>query len=682
MSARRRLGTGLPASVRILTRRSALVLALAFPILFTAGMVGEENDPHKPVAEMTLEELAQVEVTTVSKKPESRLEAAAAVYVITQEDIHRSGVTTLVEALRLAPGVEVARINASQWAVGIRGFTSRFSRAVLVLIDGRSVYTPLFAGVYWEAQDTLLEDVDRIEVIRGPGGALWGANAVDGVINIITKRAGETQGGMVSGGGGTEDRVLAAARYGGTIGDNTSYRVYEKYSDRDAEFHSDGHNFDAWHLEQGGFRADSTLSPLDTFTFQGDAYASRIGQQATPSFYTPPFIETVYQDATLSGANVLGRWTHAHDDGSRLVFQAYYDHTGHEETIFTENRDTIDFDLQDGRHLGSHDLTFGLGFRWSSSDTKSIQTVVISPALRVDQLYSGFIQDEFPIVSNRLRMTLGLKVEHNVFTGFELQPTARLLWTPQDGQYAWAAVSRAVRTPSRVEFDVSRSTAIGPTIPAYFRLTGDGNFVSEKVIAYEAGYRIRIGSVTVLDLAGYYNDLSDLTSGEPAGPLFLESNPPPAHLVLPFVFRNGLQGRSRGGEIAADTGIASWLTVRASYSYLALDLRPGPGSVDTTSVANTEGSSPRHKVSLTAFVNLPHGLAADAVLRYTSALPAAGASGVVDLDLRLGFRPMDALEVSLVGQGLLRPQFLYFAGGETGNVEIQRAFYGKLTWTF
>jgi iron complex outermembrane receptor protein len=676
MSRTRSPGHG---SARLLLRRAAL--AAAFALLIVEGMPGE-TDKRKPVAEMTLEELAEVEVTTVSKKPESRLEAAAAVYVITQEDIHRSGVTTLVQALALAPGVEVARINASQWAVGIRGFTSRLSRSVLVLIDGRSVYTPLFAGVYWEAQDTLLEDVDRIEVIRGPGGTLWGANAVNGVINIITKKASETQGGLVSGGGGTEDRVLAASRYGGTIGTNTSYRFYGKYSDRDAEFHSDGRDFDAWHLEQGGFRSDSSLGPLDTLTFQGDAYSSRIGQRATPSFYTKPFITTVDEDAILSGGNVLGRWTHARADGSRLVFQAYYDHTHHDETIFSENRDTIDFDLQDGLHLGAHDVTWGLGFRWSSSDTASIQTVVISPALRRDKLYSGFVQDEFSLVANRLRTTLGLKVEHNVFSGFELQPTIRLLWTPRDGHYAWAAVSRAVRTPSRVEFDVSRSTAIGPNTPAYFRLSGDGHFVSEKVVAYEAGYRVRVGPVTVLDLSAFYNHLTDLTSGEPGGPLFIETKPPPTHFVLPFLFRNGLEGHGAGAEIAADAGVSGWLTVRGSYSYLALALRPGPGSVDKTSVVNIEGSSPRHKLSLAAFVNLPHGLAADTVLHYTSALPAAGAVGVVDLDLRLGFRPMSALELSLVGQNLFRPHHLYFAGGETGNVEIQRGFYGKVTWVF
>ena len=631
---------------------------------------------------MTLEELADVEVTTVSKKTESRLEAAAAVYVITQEDIRRTGVTTLVEALALAPGVEVARVNANKWAVGIRGFTSTLSRSVLVLIDGRSVYSPLFAGVYWEAQDTLLEDVDRIEVIRGPGGTLWGANAVNGVINIITKRAAQTQGGLVSAAAGTEDRFLGSARYGGEIGDKTFFRAYGKYSDRDSEFHADGNDFDAWHMAQGGFRADSTVSPRDTITVQGDGYSSRNGEQAMPSFYTKPYITTVDDTGLFSGANVLGRWTRAKEDGTELVLQAYYDYAFHKETIFEETRNTVDVDFQDRFRLGVHELTAGLGFRFNSSDTATIETVVISPALRTDELYSGFVQDEIWLVADRLRLTAGAKLEHNGYSGFEFQPTIRLFWDPGRGQYVWAAVSRAVRPPNRLEFDVSRSVALGPATPIFFRLSGDGNFVSEKVIAYEAGYRRRLGAQTVFDLTGFYNDYSDLTSGEPAGPPFAEGSGSTAHIVAPFVFRNGLEGHGTGAELAVDTGISSWLTVRASYSYLAIDLKPGPGSTDQTSGPNAEGSTPKNIVTLAAYTNLPHGFAADAFLRYTSRLPAQGVDSAVDLDLRLGWRPTAAWEVSLVGQGLTRPRRLEFAGGEAGNVEIQRAFYGKATWRF
>ena len=631
---------------------------------------------------MSLEELFNVEVTSVSRGREALLDAPAAVYVLTQEDIRRSGATTIVEALRLVPGVEVARMNANQWAVGIRGFTSRFSRAVLVLIDGRSVYTPLFAGVFWEAQDTLLEDVDRIEVIRGPGGALWGANAVNGVINIITKTAEESQGGLVSAAGGTEDRFLGAARYGGTLGGGkTAYRLYGKHSDRDAQFHADGSDFDPWHMAQGGFRTDTTLSASDVLTVQGDGYSSRNGQRARPSAYTLPYVATVDADADLTGGNVLARWVHARPDGSELLLQSYYDYTHHAETIFEEDRDTLDLDFQNRWLLGNHQITYGLGFRWSCSDTGSIETVVLTPARRTEQLYSAFVQDEISLIHDRLRLTLGAKLEHNVYTGFEVQPTGRLAWIPSEGQTVWAAVSRAVRTPSRLEFDVSRSVGVAPTSPIFVRLTGDGNFVSEEVIAYEAGYRRRLGKRTHIDLAAFYNDYSNLTSGEPAGPPFTEGSGTSARFILPYVFRNGLKGRGTGAELAADTSVTDWLTVRAWYAYLSLDLQPGPGSVDATSIENIEGSSPRHNASAAFYSRLPRGFEADAVVRYTSQLPARQVRAATDLDLRLGWRN-ESLEVSLVGQGLLHAHRLQFPDDESGKIEIQRGVYGKLTWRF
>jgi iron complex outermembrane recepter protein len=655
----------------------AIVLAACRPV---AGQ--EPPDLQKPVAAMSLEELVNVDVTSVSRGREPLLEAPAAVYVLTQEDIRRSGATTIVEALRLVPGVDVARINASQWSVGIRGFASRLSRAVLVLIDGRSVYTPLFAGVFWEAQDTMLEDIDRIEVIRGPGGALWGANAVNGVINIITKKAKESQGGLVSAAGGTEDRFLGAARYGGTLGGGkTSYRLYGKYSDRDAEFHAHGSDFDAWHMEQGGFRADTSLSTSDVVTVQGDGYSSRIGQRATPSFFTQPYIKTVDADANLSGGNVLARWGHTRADGSELLLQAYYDYTHHAETIFAEDRDNVDVDFQNRSLLGNHSITYGLGFRWNASDTSGVETVTFTPARRTDELYSAFVQDEISLLSDRLRLTLGAKVEHNVYTGFEVQPTGRLVWIPREGQAVWAAVSRAVRTPSRIEFDLTRTIGVGPTTPLFVRITGDGKFVSEELIAYEAGYRLKLGKRTLFDLTAFYNDYSNLTSGEPAGPPFQEGEGSSARFVLPFVFRNGLRGRGTGAELSADTNVTDWLTIRAWYAYLSLDLKPGPTSADTTSGPSIEGSSPRHNASVAAHTRLPRGFEADAILRYTSRLPSPQVPAATDFDLRLGWRN-ETVEVSLVGQGLRHPHRLQFPGGESGNVEIQRAFYGKLTWRF
>jgi iron complex outermembrane receptor protein len=627
---------------------------------------------------MSLEELVDVEVTSVSKKREPRLEAAAAIYVITQEDIRRSGATTLAEALRLAPGVQVARINASQWAIGIRGFASRLSRSLLVLIDGRSVYTPLFAGVYWEAQDTLLEDVDRIEVIRGPGGALWGANAVNGVINIITKSAVETRGGFASAGAGSEERALAAFRYGGAITPDVSYRVYAKYDDRDAAFHADGSDFDAWRMGQVGVRSDAALGAAGSLSLQANAYDSQNGERTSISSYAPPYITTVDRKATLSGGDVLGRWSRALAGGGEASLQAYYDRTHHAEPTFQENRDTFDVDFQHRFRLPlGQETTWGVGFRSTSGDTSGVPTIVFSPPSRTDRLFSAFVQDEVPLVKDRLRLTLGSKLEHNDYSGFEVQPSIRLLWVLREGQVAWAAVSRAVRTPSRVEHDLSLTAALSPASPTFAQVLGDAKFVSEKVVAYEAGYRLQATRRVLVDVAAFYNRYEDLLSVEPGAP-FVEAG----RRIFPFSLRNGISGRTRGFEIAADAVAGDRIKVRASYSYLAMDLKPQTGSADRSTGPSAEGSSPRHGVQLTGHASLPRELELDATARYVDRIPAQRAAGYFNLDLRLGWRPDPSLEMSLVGQGLFHARHLEFSGGSGASTEIQRGIYGKLSWRF
>ena len=293
--------------------------------------------------------------------------AAAAVYVITQEDIRRSGVTTIPESLRLAPGVQVARVDSSHWAVSIRGFSSTLSRSMLVLIDGRSVYSPLFAGTFWDVQDVMLEDIDRIEVIRGPGGTIWGANAVNGVVNIITKKTKDTQGSIAVAGGGTQEQGFGAYRYGGKIGENFNYRVYGKYFDRSHEFHSTTPNFDGWNRARVGFRTDWDITSRDNLTVQGDVYAGRAGQSTDISSFSPPFLSTVRQDADLNGGNVLGRWRHAFTETSDMSLQLYYDRSDRTQPDFREFRDTIDVDFQHHFRLSSrHDFIWGLGYRWTT----------------------------------------------------------------------------------------------------------------------------------------------------------------------------------------------------------------------------------------------------------------------------------------------------------------------------
>jgi len=621
---------------------------------------------------MSIEELASVEVTTVSRKAESQREAAAAVYVITQEDIRRSGVTTIVEALRLAPGVEVARINSSQWAVGLRGFASRLSRSVLVLIDGRSVYTPLFAGVYWEAQDTLLADVERIEVIRGPGGSLWGANAVNGVISIITKSAEETQGGFARAGAGNEERALLAARYGGRLGNGMFYRMYGKYADREAQFHSDGQDFDAWHMAQGGFRADGSLGARGTLTVQGDAYSSRNGVRTTISSFTPPYRFTVIEDADVSGGNLLGRFTHATDAGSEIRLQAYYDRTHRREPQFREDRDTVDLDLQGHFSPASrHDVTWGLGYRWTAGETTGVPTVFFSPPRRSDNLFSAFLQDQFA-PSDRFRVTLGTKLEHNDYSGVEVQPNLRLAYLPASNQVFWAAASRAVRTPSRVEHDLSAASALSPSSPTFVLVAGNERFVSEKVLAYEVGYRLQATPQLSFDLAAFHDRYRDLLSLEAEAP-FQEAG----RQVFPLAIRNGTGGRGSGFELATDAVVTSTLKVRSSYSYLALDLAPKRGSSDTTTGPSAEGSSPQQQVALAAYLDLPRNLELDAMARYVDRIPAQRTEDYFNLDLRMAWRPIPRLEISVLGQGLLQDHHAEF-----GTVEIERAILGHVSWRF
>ncbi len=664
-------------------RPSWVVDALIAAGLFLAGdLPAADAPPPKPVLSMSLEELANLEVTTVSKRSELLLEAPAAVYVITQEEIRRSGVRSLVELLRRVPGVVVARVSSDRWAAGIRGFTSVFSRSVLVLVDGRSVYTPLFAGVYWEAQDTLLEDVERVEVIRGPGGSLWGANAVNGVVNIITKKAWETRGGLASAGGGTEDRATGAFRWGTGLGSRSAVRVYGKYTDRDAGYHADGSDFDRWHMAQAGFRSDHRLGAGRELTIQGDVYSSTNGERANLHSYSPPYVVPVEDETDVSGANALARFTRA-GERSELRLQAYYDHTHRAETQFREDRDTVDVDVQTRYDLGQrHRLTLGAGFRWTVSDIDSVPTLVMTPARRTSRVHGGFAQDEIRMANDRLRLTLGAKLEHNDFTGLEVQPTVRLAFVTRGDRTVWAAVSRAVRTPSRVETDVAKSSGVSPTVPLFARLSGDPDFRSEKLVAWEAGYRARLAESTRLDVAVFYNDYDDLTSGEPAGAPFNEGTGASTRLIVPFVFANGLEGRGLGGEVAVDVFAASWLTLRARYAYLSLDLRPGPGSADGVSGPNAEGSSPRHRATLAAAVVLPGNLEADGFLRFVDRLPAQGVDRSVDLDVRFGWRPSPGLELSVSGEGLLAPRRLQWSGGESGNTEIQRAVYGKVSWRF
>jgi iron complex outermembrane receptor protein len=662
----------------------AVGCTVAFSILLAAIAAAQASltpeQSRNPVKELTLEQLGDVEVTSVSKAPEQVWKTPAAIYVITQEDIQRSGVTTIPDALRLAPGVQVAEFDSSHWAVGIRGFASQFSRSVLVLIDGRSVYTPLFAGVYWDVQNVMLEDVDRIEVMRGPGGTIWGANAVNGVINIITKRAQDTQGSLATTLSGNVDRSQSGVRYGGVVRNNFNYRVYAMGFNRGAEFHPDNDSFDDWWNVQGGFRMDWANGSRDSFTFQGDMYEGSEGERKQIGVFVPPQQLTLDGIANVSGGNLLARWKRQIDADSDLQIQAYVDRTNRQDLQFGETRDTIDVDAVYHKAVNErNDLIVGMGLRWSPSlFIQSIPTLTFLPRNQLDQLYSVFLQDTYQLIANRVSITAGTKLEHNNYSGFEYQPSGRILWTPKQHASFWASVTRAVRTPSRIDQDI-HLTGVDPSVPLYLTINGSPNFRSEVLIASELGYRQLVDRNFYVDVSSFYNHYRDLES---YGSLVPGIAPPPLPPILQYniAYINGIQGHTLGVEIAPDWQPTHWWDLKGSYSYIHLSLRDQPGVTDTGTVLSYEGSTPQHGLQIQSKLNLPKRFQFDQVYRYAGALSSQNIRGYQTMDARLGWQSGFHLEFSAVGQNLFQPQHVEFTGDPGPSVGIKRSVYGQITW--
>jgi len=632
------------------------------------------------LTEMSLEALMNIEVTSVSKRPEKQIGAAAAIFVITQDDLHRWGVTNIPEALRRVPGLNVARIDANKWAITARGFNSRFANKLLVLIDGRSVYTPLFAGVYWESQEVVLEDIDRIEVIRGPGGTLWGANAVNGVINIITKPAAETQGSLVSVTAGNEINAITTVRQGGTLDNGGAYRVYAQYTGYDEGYNADGAH-DDWRNKQVGFRSDWDRDN-DDFTLQGDYYHGTAGQLSYiptgPPGPPPTTILPVVNDTDMDGGNLLFRWARSLGATSDLALQLYYDHVGRDGVVLFEDRDTFDIDFQ---HQfiprAGHDIIWGLGFRHIHDDTDANPTFSLQPSSRDVDLYSAFIQDEI-IMRDDMRLTLGSKFEQNDFSGYEYQPNVRLAWEPKANQTVWGAISRSVRTPARGEHDVRLRlvppAGADPGVPVL--AVGNDDYGSEELIAYELGYRLNYHNRWSLDTTVFYNDYDKLRTLDPV-------TTPPADVLLPFA--NNMSGETHGLELAAQWRVRPGWLLNASYTWLGMDLKLDNGSMDTAS-ESVENASPNNSAVLWSSLDLEHNLEFDSALRYVGNVKVAGIDidSYVALDLRLGWKPKPDLELSLIGQNLTdgrHPEFLPdFI--DTQPTEVKRNIYARLIWHF
>ena len=661
----------------------ALLLLLTVTSQMTRAQAREgHQNPPENLKQLSLEQLGNVEVTSASKEPEQVWRTPAAIYVITHEDIRRSGATTIAEVLRLAPGLEVARTDSDHWAVGARGFGGQFSKALLLLIDGRSVYSPLFAGVYWQVQDTLLEDIERIEVIRGPGGTIWGANAVNGVINIITKNTKDTHGTLVSMGGGNVDQGIGQVRMGGTNGKGLDYRVYGKGFIRGPEFHPDGSNFDHWKTGQVGFRSDWNLNTRDALTLQGDMYAGLDGERVAISLYTPPSRQVFNGPHDVGGGNILGRWQRQFSKDSDIQIQGYFDRTTRYSPQLDEIRNTFDIDLLYHVPLkGGQNVLMGIGGRWSpDAIVQKFATLDFQPHNETDSIYSGFLQDQITLVRDKVALTLGSKFEHNNYSGFEIQPNVRLLWTPTPHQTFWAAVTRAVRTPSRLDQDLQLTLLLQPANPTiYLRVVGSKNFSSEQLLGTEFGYRTLIAKKLYVDLAVFQNAYDDLY-GYGQGAIFVENSPAPPHVVFQLPLANALKGDTTGFEIAPDWKPVEWWELKGSYSFLHLYVHDKAGFTDTLNTVSDNGSSPHHQVVIQSLFNLPKKFEFDATYRYVSALPAQLVNAYGTADVRLGWHPVPSWELSIVGQNLLQPHHAEFGSDVDTIVGIKRSAYAKVVW--
>ena len=645
--------TAVPAGTRLrFLRRLAhgtVLIAFLFAPLRAFAETEHAVSPPEALKRLSLEELFDLEVTSVSKKSEPVSKTAAAVHVVTADDIHRMGVLTIPEALRYIPGVEVARVDSRSYAITARGFNGTVANKLLVLMDGRSVYTPLYSGVFWDVQDAFIEDIEQIEVIRGPGATVWGANAVNGVINIISKSAASTQGFLVAGGAGDVERGFGGVRYGGALGSQAFFRVYAKDYDRGPSQFANGQEVgDASRMYQGGFRADWTPTTADGITVQGDLYRSSIDRRKS-------------DPTDMTGGNALARWTKRFSEASHLQLQGYFDRTKRDvPSTFAEALQTYDLSLNHRFAAAArHDVVWGLGFRLTDDDVSTSPVLGILPPHLTHRLYTGFIQDEIALTADRFYVTIGSKIEHNDYTDFEYQPSVHVAWTPTPQQTIWGAVSRAVRAPSRIDRDF-----FAPAQPPYF-LVGNPDFDSEVLNAFELGYKSHPMAELTTSVSTFYNVYEKLRS--------LETGPP-------YFLSNGLDGRTYGVEAEAACQVTGRWRLSAGYTFLRLILDVDPSSTDT-GTQRQEDDSPRHQAFGRSSLTLPHDLSLDAGVRFVDELPHQKISSTTVCDARLGWQPSKAVEVEVVGQGLFDPRHPEF-GTPASRREIERSFYGKATCRF
>lgn len=701
----------------------SLLLAGIFSSLITPVSLKADSDleiADDELLDLSLEQLISLDVpdvTSVSRRKQRLMDSPAAVFVITNEDIQRSGVTSIPEALRMVPGMQVARLNGNTWSISTRGFNYIFANKLLVLIDGRTVYSPLFSGVNWDVQDTMLEDIARIEVIRGPGAALWGANAVNGVINIITKHAADTQGGLLSTGFGSEERAFAAYRYGGELGDDGYYRAFFKTFTRDGLANPDGTDAnDDWKINRVGMRADWRTENGAEASVQAEVYDGT----TQPDLVLYNYNDTKEKDTVAGlkrdqrGGHLIGNYKQFLSDGSNFSLKGYYDRYENYDYRITEKRDTGELEFQhQSQPWNNHEVIWGLGYRLTNYRLSDTDYISVSQNHRTDQLYSAFIQDHI-----RLRpdweLTLSSRFEHNNFTGFEVQPNASLTWKISEQQTLWMKVASALKTPSISETDVTtrgitflRDPLLPNTHANLLAIRGNESLQSEKLLAFELGYREQIGDNFRIDVSTFFNQYKDLLayvddkgcySGttpdtHPTTGFQVCSygfNPDSSEMVIewPTTFTNNLSAHTYGAEITADWQAKPWWKLQFNYSFLGTDVFTD-GSESPVTQDYLKGNeelletlSAPHTANIRSHMNLPNHWYLDFWVRYMDNLKNARVKAYTALDVRVAKEIDKDLEFSLTGKNLFDKQRLEFneVFSGLGATEVQESWYLQLRW--
>ncbi len=654
------------------TKQSRVVCAfviLGLMCFSPFALADEEVDQTQDLTTISFEELMDMEITSVSKKEEKLFTTPASVFVISNEDINRSGHQSIPEVLRIVPGLHVAKIDSNKWAITSRGFNSMYADKLLVLVDGRSVYTPLYSGVYWDVQDLMLDDVDRIEVVRGPGGTLWGANAVNGIINIVTKNAKDTQNNLLTAGTGTEESAFSSLRHGGKLGESAYYRVYAKYFNHDEAVYANGDNAnDRYDAFREGFRIDWESSEQDHITLQGDYYDGHSAQRTNMTSSTATY--EANDNATVRGWNMLTRWTRRYLDNSDISFQFYYDQTERDSISLSELRDTYDIDFQHHIQLAkAHNLVWGLGYRHTGDDTKGSYTITFNPSSFKEEVFTGFVQDEITLVDDLLKFTVGTKVEKNHYTDYELQPNVRLLWTPDENNTLWASWTRAVTTPSR-SYTHMTNKYVTIASSTSMQFSGNSELKSQEVISYELGYRVKPNTSLSFDLSVFYNEYDNLYTTENT------SNP------LAKIYGNKMYGETYGSEITAHWLVTDNWRLTGGYSFLKMQLHTDDSSTDTSTEAKKETSSPHNLFHLNSQLNLRHDLEVNTTLYYVGSVPQYSVPSYTRFDVGLTWHANKDLSFSVLGQNLLDASHREFGDDGPIYTEVQRGVLGKLTWRF